>query len=60
MIISHDPPNGGCRSDRKPQTADDMKVFNLCLINKMGLANWAESKARDVRDTYFTKPWKLT
>ncbi len=36
-----------------------MKVFNLCLINKMGLENWAKSKAAKVRDTYFTQPWTL-
>jgi len=25
----------------------------------MGLEKWAESKAGDVRKTYFTKPWTL-
>jgi len=35
-------------------------VFNLCLINKMGLENWAASKASMVRETYFTKPWTLS
>jgi len=37
----------------------NIKVFNLCLINKMGLEKWAESKAGDARQTYFTKPWTL-
>lgn len=35
------------------------KVFNLCLINRMGLEKWAESKAAEVRKVYFTKPWTL-
>ena len=35
------------------------KVFNLCLINKMGLEKWAESKASAVRQVYFNKPWSL-
>lgn len=30
-----------------------------CRINKMGLEKWAESKASDVRNTYFNKPWSL-
>ena len=37
----------------------NIKVFNLCLINKMGLEKWAESKASEVREVYFTKPWTL-
>ena len=37
----------------------NIKVFNLCLINKMGLNKWAESKASEVRKVYFTKPWTL-
>jgi hypothetical protein len=37
----------------------NIKVFNLCLINRMGLEKWAESKASEVRKTYFTKPWTL-
>jgi hypothetical protein len=37
----------------------NIKVFNLCLINKMGLEKWAETKAMEVRNTYFKKPWTL-
>jgi len=37
----------------------NIKVFNLCLINKMGLEKWAESKAIKVRKAYFYKPWTL-
>jgi hypothetical protein len=28
------------------------KVFNLCLIKKMGLEAWAKDKAKSVRDMY--------
>ena len=31
-----------------------MKIFNLCLIKKMGLDSWAENKAKKVRDVYFS------
>lgn len=37
----------------------NIKIYNLCLIKKMGLEKWAESKAAEVRDTYFTKPWTI-
>jgi hypothetical protein len=37
----------------------NIKVFNLCLINKMGLKKWAETKALEVRNNYFKKPWTL-
>ena len=35
------------------------KVFNLCLINKLGLDQWARTKAAEVRRTYFNTPWTL-
>jgi hypothetical protein len=35
------------------------KVFNLCLIKKMGLESWARDKAESIRDTYFTGKWTL-
>ena len=28
-------------------------------LHKIGLEKWTESKAGDVRKTYFTKPWTL-
>lgn len=31
----------------------NMKVFNLALIRKMGVEEWAQEKAKLVRDTYF-------
>jgi hypothetical protein len=37
----------------------NIKVFNLCLINKMGLKKWAETKALEVRNNYFKKPCTL-
>jgi len=46
-------------ADKADYLPHNMKVFNLCLINKMGLEKWAESKASEVRKTYFTKPWTL-
>jgi len=46
-------------ADRAGDLPHNMKVFNLCLIKKMGLEKWAESKAAQVRKTYFTKPWTL-
>jgi len=36
-------------ADRFPHNT---KVFNLCLIRKMGLEAWAESKAKKVFNTY--------
>ena len=38
----------------------NIKVFNLCLIKKMGLEKWAESKASEAREISFNKPWTLT
>lgn len=35
------------------------KVFNLCLIKKMGLESWARDKARSVRHKYFSDKWTL-
>ena len=35
------------------------KVFNLCLIRKMGVENWARDKAQKVKDTYFKGKFKL-
>jgi hypothetical protein len=46
-------------ADRAGELPHNIKVFNLCLINRMGLEKWAESKASEVREVYFTKPWTL-
>lgn len=47
-------------ADRAGDLPHNIKVFNLCLINKLGLEKWAEEKAAQVRKTYFTEPWSLT
>jgi len=46
-------------ADKASDVPHSMKVFNLCLINKMGLEKWAESKASEVRQVYFNKLWSL-
>ncbi len=46
-------------ADKAATLPHNIKVFNLCLINKMGLEKWAESKAGRVRNDYFNKPWSL-
>lgn len=35
------------------------KVFNLCLIKKLGLETWAEEKAQTVQETYYSGKWKI-
>jgi hypothetical protein len=45
-----------------PVIAEDLnitKLFNLCLIKKLGLETWAEEKAKDIKETYFNGIWKL-
>ena len=46
-------------ADKADQLPHNTKVFNLCLINRMGLEKWAETKAAEVRKTYFNTPWSL-
>ena len=41
------------------QRPHNTKVFNLCLIKKMGLETWAETKAKSVKDTYFKGKFKI-
>ncbi len=47
-------------ADQAADLPHNMKVFNLCQINKMGLEKWATEKSKSVRETYFTKPWSLS
>ncbi len=47
-------------SDQATDLPHNYKVFNLCLINKMGLEKWAKEKSLLVRNDYFNKPWSLT
>jgi hypothetical protein len=46
-------------ADRASEVPHNTKVFNLCLIKKMGLESWAETKARDVKHKYFKEKFKL-
>jgi hypothetical protein len=46
-------------ADRASEVPHNTKVFNLCLIKKIGLEAWAKAKARDVRHTYFKGKFRL-
>ena len=46
-------------ADRASEVPHNTKVFNLCLIKKMGLESWAKNKAKDVKGTYFKGKFKL-
>jgi hypothetical protein len=46
-------------ADRASEVPHNTKVFNLCLIKRMGLESWAETKARDVKQAYFKGKFKL-
>ncbi len=40
-------------ADRADSLAHNMKVFNLCMIRKLGLENWAKNHARPSFLRYF-------
>ena len=46
-------------ADRASLFPHNTKVFNLCLIKKMGLETWANEKAKSVKDTYYKGKFKL-
>ena len=46
-------------ADRATEVPHNTKVFNLCLIKKMGLESWAKTKARDVKHRYFKEKFRL-
>jgi hypothetical protein len=46
-------------ADKASQFPHNTKIFNLCLIKKMGLGSWAKDKAKSVKDTYFKGSFKL-
>lgn len=46
-------------ADRADKVPHNTKVYNLCLIRKLGLERWAEEKAAEVANTYFNKWWSL-
>ena len=35
------------------------RVFNLCLIKRMGLESWAETKGKSGKDTYYKGKFKI-
>lgn len=46
-------------ADRAAEVPHNTKVFNLCLIKRMGLESWAKTKAKDVKHTYFKEKFRL-
>ena len=46
-------------ADKASRRPHNTKVYNLCLIKKMGLESWTQTKAKSVRDTYFNQKFKL-
>jgi hypothetical protein len=46
-------------ADMASQRPHNTKIFNLCLIKKMEIANWASKKAKRVRETYFEEKFHL-
>jgi len=46
-------------ADQASVIPHNTKVFNLCLIKKMGLESWAKTKAKSVFDTYFKAKFKI-
>jgi hypothetical protein len=40
-------------ADRASSRTHNIKLFNLCLIRKLGVERWAREKASRVRQTYF-------
>jgi hypothetical protein len=46
-------------ADQASSRQHNTKLFNLCLIKKMGLEHWAENKALNVKKTYFKGSLKV-
>ena len=46
-------------ADMASQVPHNTKVFNLCLIKKMGLESWAETRAKGVKSTYSKGQFKI-
>jgi hypothetical protein len=45
--------------DKALEVAHNTKIFNLCLIRKMGLESWAKTKAKSVGEAYFNGKLEL-
>lgn len=46
-------------ADQASMRPHNAKIFNLCLMKKIGVDAWAQDKAKKVRDTYFKEKFKL-
>ena len=46
-------------ADQADKVPINIRVFNLCLIKKMGLEAWAKNKAKSVKYEYFRGKLKL-
>jgi hypothetical protein len=46
-------------ADKAQVLPHNIKVFNLLMINKIGLETWSKTKSSEIRSSYFTKPWSL-
>jgi len=46
-------------ADQAATKAHNLKIFNLCLIKKLGLEEWANNKVKSVGEVYFSGKWKL-
>ena len=46
-------------ADKADSIPHNTKVFNLCLIKKTGLEEWAKEKAKQVTEKYFHDKWKM-
>jgi hypothetical protein len=46
-------------ADKASERQHNTKLFNLCLIKKMGLEKWSREKALSVKQTYFGGALKM-
>ena len=46
-------------ADRASEVQQNIKVFNLSVIKKLGLESWAKTKSKSIRDTYFKGKFKV-
>ena len=46
-------------ADKAESLPHNTKVFNLCLIKKMGIEFWVKEKAKEVKRKYFQDKWKM-
>ena len=46
-------------ADKAAERPHNTKVFNLCLIKRLGVERWAQEKAAQVRQTYYQKKFEI-